>query len=323
MASRVPISYSFEAMTSTSPTPSAHALACTDRSPRFDRVAILGAGLIGSSIAHATRLSGAAQHVVAFDANQQHAHDALMLGCVDSIAASLEEAVAQADLVVLAVPVLHTAAILQQALPSLSATALMVDVGSVKQAFVRECASLHTAVASRIVPSHPIAGHITSGPTHAHAQLMQGKLMVVTPLPVTAQAAQNRIQQFWEQLGFHVLTMTADEHDTVYANLSHMPHVLSFALMHYLQSSSLAHDRLAQLGGNAIKDMTRNAASNAKMWSDIFTANREQILTALQGFRGSLHHIERLIEQAPHADMQVILEDIRRHRPLEWERQRG
>lgn len=291
--------------------------------PAFRRVAILGAGLIGGSIAHALRLSEACGQVIAYDADARNAGDALARGLVDQLAGSVAEAVRDADAVVVAVPVGLGAPVLAQAVEHLAPHAVVVDTGSVKGPFALACQALPAALARRIVPCHPIAGHVASGPRHAAAGLMHGRLMIMTPLRETDAGVYARVRALWAAIGFEVLEMSPAEHDAVYASLSHMPHVASFALMHYLAEIPLAGEQLLRLGGNAIKDMTRCAGANPRMWSDILTANRQEVLRALAGFRRSLDRMEASITHGDTRALEGWLQQVGAARPAGWDERAG
>ena len=286
--------------------------------PAYGRIAVIGAGLIGGSIAHALRQGTVCERVVTYDANAQHAREALAKGLVQEVAETLSDAVAGADAVILAVPVRLTAQLLPEVVQHLAADALVMDMGSVKGAFTREGAALAPEVACRVVPCHPIAGHVTSGPAMADAGLMRGRLMIITPASVVGQDAIDRVRSLWTAVGFDVLQMTAQEHDAAYADLSHMPHVASFALMHHLAATPLDRALLLRLGGNAVKDMTRFAASNPRMWRDILVENRGEVLRALASFRGSLEQLEALIQREDAPALEHLLEEIQASRPAGW-----
>ena len=236
------------------------------------------------------------------------------------MAHSIAEAVCDADIVILAVAVGRTAALLPEILPHLAPHAVIVDTGSVKQAFARQCETLMAPdVASRALPCHPIAGHFASGPQHADASLMQGRPMIITPLAVTDAQVQAQVRAMWEGMGFKVISMSAQQHDAIYADLSHMPHVASFALMHHLDAGKYDAGLLLSLGGNSIREMTRGAASGPRMWGDIFHANRAEVLRAIAGFRRSLSRLEACIADGDDGALEQYLDAVRAARPAEWD----
>ena len=286
----------------------------------FQRVAVIGVGLIGGSIAHSLRKAGLCQTVVGFDTNAGHAQTALDKGLVDHMVASMEEAVREADLVVLAVAVGRAAELLPGMLSHLAPHAVLVDTGSVKQTFARQCLELMPfAVVRRVVPCHPIAGHFSSGPQHADAALMQGRLMIMTPMAETCRDVQAQVQALWEAAGFKVSCMTVQEHDAIYADLSHMPHVAAFALMDHLATCQYGEATLLGLGGNTVREMTRGAASSARMWSDIFLANRSEVLRAIGGFRQRLDQLEACIGRGDEAALLRCLDQVNAARPANWD----
>jgi prephenate dehydrogenase len=268
----------------------------TAPTPIFNRGLIIGCGLIGGSLGHGLvhhRLLGEVQ---GYDANPLHAQIALEQGLIDAIAPHLEAAAAQADIIILAVPVGGTDALLRQLGQWANPYSVIVDTGSVKQLFAQQCEQhLPAQLARRAIPCHPIAGHVSAGPQHANRALMAGRPMIMTPNPDTDPLLVERVAHLWQGMGFNILEMTAQEHDAVYADLSHMPHFLAFTLMQHLHSRGLEPSTLKMLAGNALKDMTHHAGQNASMWRDIFRANRQEICRSLANFRQSLDEFEQVI----------------------------
>jgi prephenate dehydrogenase len=286
----------------------------------YQRIAVIGVGLIGGSIAHGLRGTGLCKSVVGFDTNAAHVQTALERGLVDQMAPNMEDAIREADLVILAVAVGRTAELLPGLLAHLEPHAVLVDTGSVKQTFAKQCQDLiPPEVARRVVPCHPIAGHFASGPQHADAALMQGRVMIMTPVAETCPDVQTQVQALWEAVGFKVSCMSVQEHDAIYADLSHMPHVASFALMDHLAACQYDTSTLLGFGGNTIREMTRGAASSSRMWSDIFLANRTDVLRSLAGFRQRLDHLEACIANGDETALERYLAQVNAARPADWD----
>lgn len=285
----------------------------------FDCALIIGCGLIGGSIGHGLIRHRVSSQVVGYDANTAHAHIALQRGLIEATVTSLDTALANADLIVLAVPVGRTEQLVVELGRSARPEAVIVDTGSVKQAFTQQCAQLLPAnLKSRVVPCHPIAGHVQAGPEHADAGLMEGRPMIMTPEQEVDTEVLRRVARMWRKIGFNTLTMSAQEHDAMYADLSHMPHVLAFTLMHHIHDRGMCPDTLNAFAGNAFRDMTHHAGRNSRMWRDIFYANRAEISRSLADFRRSLVEIENLINSEDQERLEQMLAQLQQARMRTW-----
>ena len=263
--------------------------------PLFQRVALIGLGLIGSSLARAIRRHGLAEALVACAPSQATRDKAMELELVDSMHADPAEAVAGADLVVICSPVGTYAAVAEAIGPKLEAGAIVSDVGSVKQAVLRDVGP-YLPEGVELVPGHPIAGTEHSGPEAGFAELFEERWCVLTPPPGTHQDAIDKVAALWRALGSRVGIMEASHHDKVLAMTSHLPHLISYTIVGTaddLEDSTRAEVIKFSAGG--FRDFTRIAASNPIMWRDIFLNNREAVLEILQRFSEDLTALQRAI----------------------------
>ena len=247
--------------------------------PLFKKVVIFGAGLIGGSFALALRKSNAVGEVVGFGRSTATLEQAKQLGILDRIGADLSE-LADADIVLLATPVGQMAELMARIAPHLGAHTLVTDGGGTKSDVVREAYAQLGSKVAQFIPAHPIAGAEKSGAGAALADLYVGKRVVLTPLPENSQDAVARVRRAWELCGAVVSELTPQQHDAVFAAVSHLPHLLSFALVHDLAQRD-NRDLLLSFAASGFRDFTRIAASSPEMWRDICLANREALLQEL------------------------------------------
>ena len=253
------------------------------------RVALLGTGLIGGSFAAALKRHGLASHIVAYSAGDAHA--ALALGLVDEVAEAPEAAVAGCDTVVLAAPVSVNADLLARIAPALAAGVLITDVSSVKRTVV-DAARRHLGAAlPGYVPSHPIAGSERSGPQAADAALFRNRTVILSPLDESEPSKAARLESVWQRLGATVVRLSPQEHDRIYALVSHWPHALGFALGAAVAGNGVADD----LVGPGLLDLTRTAASSPALWADILLQNGGPALDAADLVAEELAHIRAAI----------------------------
>lgn len=261
--------------------------------PLVRGLAVVGAGLIGGSICLAARARGVAEHIVAIDRADAVLAEAARRGLADAISGHVLAA-RGADLVVLAVPVGAMGEAAAALAAHLTERTVVTDVGSVKGA-VLAAASGALPWPERFVPGHPIAGREYSGPGGADADLFEGALVVLTPVPRTDPASSTLVRAFWAGLGGRVLTMDAEEHDRVFAAVSHLPHVVAYALVGALLELEAEQGPLVRYSGGGLRDFTRIAQSDPTMWRDICVANREPLLQAVARFRDFLGRLEAQI----------------------------
>ena len=260
----------------------------------FDKVVIFGVGLIGGSFALALKQAGAARNIVGMGRSQQALARALELGIIDSAGASVADAMRGADLVLIAAPVAQTEAILASLLPYLEEGTVVTDAGSTKSDVV---AAARKALGDRVgqfVPGHPIAGRESNGPDAAIADLYRGKKAVLTPLPENSAADVERVAAAWAACGAIVHRLTPAEHDKVFAAVSHLPHLLAFALVDDIARKPHA-DLLFQYAASGFRDFTRIAASSPEMWRDISLANRDALLGELDAYLAQLTGLRAML----------------------------
>ncbi|MDX2156526.1 MAG: prephenate/arogenate dehydrogenase family protein [Hyphomicrobiaceae bacterium] len=261
----------------------------------FDTVALIGIGLIGSSISHATRRRGLARRIVGHAKTEATRVTALRLGLVDAVYATAAEAVRNADLVVLCVPVGACMRVAEEMRPHLKAGAIVTDVGSVKGTIVRDVGPL-VPEGVHFVPGHPIAGTEHSGPESGFAELFDNRWCILTPPEGTAPEATARLKAFWQALGSNVEVMDADHHDMVLAITSHVPHLIAFNIVNTASHLERVTDsEVIKFSAGGFRDFTRIAASDPTMWRDVFLNNREAVLEMLGRFTEDLIHLQRAI----------------------------
>ena len=271
----------------------------------FKKIVIFGVGLIGGSFALALRRAGVVSEVVGFGRGAATLEQARQLGILDRIGDDVAREVHDADLVLLATPVAQMADIFARIAPHLGAQTLVTDGGSTKSDVV---AAAHANLGARIeqfIPAHPIAGAEKSGAAAAQADLFQGKRVVLTPLPENSKVAVARVRSAWEWCGANVSELTARQHDEVFAAVSHLPHLLSFALVHDLAQRD-NRDQLLAFAASGFRDFTRIAASSPEMWRDICLANREALMRELQQYAAELHVLHQALENNDAAKLEEI-----------------
>jgi cyclohexadieny/prephenate dehydrogenase len=263
----------------------------------FGAVAIIGAGLIGSSIARAARARGACGAVRVFDASADVRQRARALGFAE-VCDTVAAAVSGADLVILATPVGAVGEAAAAVAPHLADGAVLTDVGSTKRTVI-EALAAHAPAHAFTVPGHPIAGTEQSGPEAGFATLFENRWTILTPLPDPRpdyQAAVARLARFWEALGARVELMDADRHDLVLAITSHVPHLIAFNIVATAEDlETVTESEIVKYSAGGFRDFTRLAASDPTMWRDVFLSNREAVLEILGRFTEDLAALQRAI----------------------------
>jgi cyclohexadieny/prephenate dehydrogenase len=261
----------------------------------FERVAFIGIGLIGSSLARVLRRESPATALVACARRAETLQAVERLGLAETVTDDPAAAVAGADLVVLATPLSAYAEIGRRIAPALRPGAIVTDVGSVKGAVIRDLAPLLPAGA-HFVPGHPVAGTEHSGPEAGFAELFRDRWCILTPPPGTDEAAVERVAALWRGAGMRVVRMAADHHDKVLAVTSHLPHLIAYTIVG--TATDLGDDLKSEViaySAGGFRDFTRIAASDPVMWRDIFLNNREAVLEILQRFSEDLTALQRAI----------------------------
>jgi cyclohexadieny/prephenate dehydrogenase len=282
----------------------------------FDRIAIIGAGLIGASIARAAREFRAANAVALYDADERVRERARELG-LGEVFDDAASAVANADLVVLAVPVGAMADAVQAAAAGLKPGAIVTDVGSVKGAVV-SAVTAHLPADAFFVPGHPIAGTEHSGPDAGFATLFKGRWHILTPLAdarAEYASAVDQLEAFWRALGADVERMDAERHDVVLAVTSHLPHLIAFNIVAMAEDlESVTESEVVKYSASGFRDFTRIAASDPTMWRDVFLNNREAVLEVLGRFSEDLAALQRAIRWGEGDTLYDLFDRARRMR---------
>jgi prephenate dehydrogenase len=267
-----------------------------DKPLHFNRVAIIGVGLIGGSLAMVLRRKGLAGSIVGIGRGLPNLEAAKRLGIIDSFTLDIAEGVKDADLVVVAVPVLKIAKTIAQAAVHLKPGCIVTDVGSVKGAVITIVEPL-VPEGVHFVPGHPIAGTENSGAEAAFPELYIGRKCILTPTPRTEAAALDAVRLVWEATGAKVVIMDAALHDMILAAVSHLPHVIAYTLVNAVGDMEDSGVDALSYSAGGFKDFTRIASSSPEMWSDICAMNKEQILKTIDGFRRRLDNLRELIEK--------------------------
>ena len=263
--------------------------------PMFERVALIGLGLIGSSLAHVMRRENLAGHIAGATRSERTLKRAEELGLCDSYTLDAAEAAKDADLVFLNVPVGAMGQVAAQVAPALKPGAILTDVGSVKGAVIRDVAP-HVPQGVHFIPGHPIAGTEQSGPDAGFPELFENRWCILVPLEDTDEQALARLSRFWQATGAHVETMSAEHHDLVLGITSHLPHLIAYNIV--LTAADLeevTESEVIKYSAGGFRDFTRLAASDPVMWRDVFLNNREAVLELLGRFMEDLHVLQRAI----------------------------
>jgi prephenate dehydrogenase len=275
------------------------------------RLAILGVGLLGGSVARAARAQGLAREIIGVGRDRQRLAPALADGVLDGAVTDVAEGVRGADLVVLAATVLANESLLAQVWRHAADGALITDVGSTKRGIVHAAERLAATRPLAFVGSHPMAGSEKSGYAIARADLFHGALVVVTPTETTDPRAVKAVTEFWEAIGARVVTLDPESHDRAVAAISHVPHVVAWALM---DAVARFEPSALEVAARGFKDTTRIAASDPAMWRDILVANADAVLATLGGFRRALSELEGLVAARDAAGLEAALARIRASR---------
>jgi prephenate dehydrogenase len=270
--------------------------------PRFDTVVIFGVGLIGGSFALALKAAGATKRVIGLGRNPSNLQRALELGAIDEASAD-PAAVAGADLVLLATPVGQMGAVMRAIAPHLVAGTVLTDGGSTKQDVVALAYRLLRSRAAQFVPGHPIAGAEHSGVAAARADLYRKRKVVLTPLPENSERSIRTVRAAWRLCGATLCRMQPAEHDRVFAAVSHLPHLLSYALVDQVARHPNGKQLFAYAAGG-FRDFTRIASSHPEMWRDICVANRAALLQELAGYQRELGEVKRLLQRGDAAGLE-------------------
>ena len=260
----------------------------------FEQLGLIGCGLMGGSFALALKRAGLVQRVVGYSKSPSTTERARKLGVIDVEAPSALLAVSGADIVLVAVPVAATEATFKSIKHLVGPQTLVMDVGSTKRDVVDAARRALREHIGCFVPAHPIAGKEVSGVENADPDLYRGAQVILTPIERTLTSQLQKAQAVWQALGCRVQQMSPEQHDAAFAAVSHLPHLLAFALMNSIQSQPQG-DEFLTLAGPGFRDFTRIAASDPQVWRDILLSNREELLEQSKVFRANLQALEQMI----------------------------
>jgi cyclohexadieny/prephenate dehydrogenase len=279
----------------------------------FDRLALIGVGLIGSSIAHAARQRGLVRSIVATARSAKTRQRVVELGLADKVVESNAEAAKDADLVIVCIPVGACGPVAQEIGPVLKPGAIVSDVGSVKGSVVKDMAPYLPANV-HFVPAHPVAGTEHSGPDSGFAELFINRWCILTPPPGTDAQAVEKLAAFWRALGAKVEAMSPEHHDLVLAVTSHLPHLIAYTIVGTANElGQVTESEVLQFSAGGFRDFTRIAASDPTMWRDVFLANKDAVLEMLGTFQEDLSKLTRAIRRG---DGEALFEHFSRTRAI-------
>jgi cyclohexadieny/prephenate dehydrogenase len=281
--------------------------------PHFDRIALIGFGLIGSSIARAARAQGLAKEIIATARSAKTRARVMELGIVDRVVETNAEAVDGADLVILCIPVGACGPVAADIADHLKPGAIVSDVGSVKAAVVKDMAP-HLPASAHFVPAHPVAGTENSGPDSGFAELFINRWCILTPPEGVAPEAVERLRAFWAAIGARVEIMTPEHHDLVLAITSHLPHLIAYTIVGTADElAQVTSSEVIKFSAGGFRDFTRIAASDPTMWRDVFLANKDAVLEMLGTFNEDLSKLTRAIRRG---DGEALFEHFTRTRAI-------
>lgn len=273
----------------------------------FEQLGLIGCGLMGGSFALALKRAGLVKRVVGYSKSPSTTERARALGVIDVEAPSALLAVSGADIVLIAVPVAATESTFKAIKHLVSNDMLIMDVGSTKSDVIQAARRALREHVRSFVPAHPIAGKERAGVDNADPDLYKGRQVILTPTDQTGAVQTQKAIDVWSALGCRVLQMSPEQHDAAYAAVSHLPHLLAFAMMNAVNSQPQAKDYLS-LAGPGFRDFTRIAASDPKIWRDILLANRDEVLKQSQIFQRNLQALELIISSGNAQALEGLLE---------------
>jgi len=271
------------------------------------KLVIFGVGLIGGSLALALKQAQYVTHIVGVGRSRASLNEALALNIIDCAETDIANAMHEADVTMIAAPVAQTGDILRKIQPYLAPTTVVTDAGSTKSDVLASAKQILGQQFSQFVGGHPIAGAEKSGASAALANLYLNRNVILTPASDTHADAIESIRQLWMACGAKVLTMQADEHDSIFAAVSHLPHLLAFALVDDIASRDNA-DQLFNFAASGFRDFTRIAGSHPEMWRDICLANKTALLSELASFKDELNILQKQLETSDSAGLYALFE---------------
>ena len=283
--------------------------------PFYDQIAIIGTGMMGTSLALAIKRNGLCGKIIGIDRNFENLKAAKRLSAIDSYTDCLKDGIADAVMIIFAIPIMATMEVAKRIVYAVRKDALITDIGSTKGEVVQKMTELFYGH-SNYVGSHPITGTEKSGAINAIDGLYDGKKCIITPTEKTERFAVDAITKFWESAGSEVIVMDPHEHDRIMAMVSHLPHVVAYALAGSVLDQQKMGNMLFPYAGGGLKDFTRIAGSDPVMWRDIFISNAHEILNAIDQFSKVMERLRRMIKERDTKGIHTLLEDIkevRRH----------
>ena len=277
------------------------------KNPVLNKLVIFGVGLIGGSVALALKKTGNNPQIVGVGRTEESLKTALELGVIDTATNSIEDALQNADLVLIATPVAQTPQILKSIKPYLNSKTIVTDAGSTKADVLYFAKVILGELSIQFIGGHPIAGGEKSGVTAAIATLYENKNIVLTPTVDTCKQAIEVVTNLWQTCGAKVSEMTAEKHDSIFAAVSHFPHLLAFALVDEIASRPNAQ-QLFSFAASGFRDFTRIAGSHPEMWRDISLANKDALLIELNAYETQLSSIKKMLQDEDGASLQTLFE---------------
>ncbi|MDO9282674.1 MAG: prephenate dehydrogenase/arogenate dehydrogenase family protein [Methylotenera sp.] len=266
------------------------------KNPVLKKIVIFGVGLIGGSVALALKKAGCTAPIVGVGRSIKSLQTAVDLGAIDMASSNVADAIKDADIILIATPVAQTPAILNAIKPHLSASTVITDAGSTKNDVLNAAKEILGAQFTQFVGGHPIAGAEKSGVTAATADLYRNKNVVLTPTVVTNPDTIHRVRELWQTCGATVSEMPAETHDGIFAAVSHLPHLLAFALVDEVASRANA-EQLFGFAASGFRDFTRIAGSHPEMWRDISLANKTALLNEITAYQNELSDLKQMLER--------------------------
>jgi prephenate dehydrogenase len=284
---------------------------------QFGTVAIVGVGLIGASLGLALKQAGAVKQRIGVGRSTANLQEALKMGAIDEIA-DLTQASQRAQWIVLCVPVAQMREIFINIEPHLNSQTLITDAGSTKSDVILAAKEILGKKVCQFIPAHPIAGGAQHGAAAAKADLFQGKQTIICQIQENSAADVSQAEIFWQTVGSHVKRISAVQHDAIYAAISHLPHILSYALMASVLNSEDADQKLGHAGAG-FRDFTRIAASSPEMWRDICLANKQAILKELDQYLSITQHLREMIAKEDATGLEKVFQKASQARQ-QWDK---
>jgi prephenate dehydrogenase len=279
----------------------------------INKLAIIGVGLIGGSLARALKQAGECRTVLGYGRNTKNLERAVALGVIDDYSIDLSHVVKDADVIILATPLMTFGPLLKQISAHVKDSAIITDVGSVKGTVVTDARTVLGPAISKFIPGHPIAGTERSGVEASFAELFRDHMVILTPVPENPKHAIELIGRMWEICGAEVVTLSVEYHDLVLAATSHLPHILAYALVDCIAGMG-EQDDIFKFSAGGFKDFSRIASSNPEMWSDICISNKKNLLQVVEQFRLHLDKIDALLKQEDKPGLEQLFSHVKKSR---------